>query len=658
MSCRTNEGCLQASPTLDLVNDCFRFVTGFFEVIKESAPHIYHSALPLSPRTSIVRRLYEQHADPLARVVHGLPNSWEPSIAATRVSAGIHTAVWSPCSRFIAIGWGRPSTTIEILDAVTLGRLATFDSPRSETRLLVLSQGARWLTWFSANLRRIISWDVVAGIDVSDISPEHQGHGLDPLSATYSTCGTMFGVVFYNGHTSTICAYKVHSGNQIYSYSIEGRVLGDIWASKGRLGFATMKSGSITTQEVVVEPDLTHTLEEIKSLPISYDSNHRGHISLLPDLSRLALIAEEKVQVWDPQNPVPLLDSADVGGLRRVCLSCDGSFFACGTDGPEFYLWKESSSGYMLHQQLTSSAATSKPLISPDGESIIAFGDSVVQLWRTIDSTTPPSTASTQAPQRSEKSFILGFSPDGALAAVTRMRDEKVTVLDLKPDAPAPPLIIDTSIEVHGLGINGGTIVVAGEGRIISRNLPVGNHIPDPGADVNDSIRITTFKHPPFPAFAQRPITSVSPDLRRVAIVEGQGPMASKLRLYDVDTGQCLASVPIRLEPSLWATTDGVWCVTDSGEAHLWVTADSNDGTKLRFQESTQYPPVGSPWRPPNGYSIEGDGWVLSSSKKRLLWLPPRWQLDERNRMWGGHFLALLDRGLPEPVILELPSED
>ncbi|KAF9643297.1 hypothetical protein BDM02DRAFT_3176086, partial [Thelephora ganbajun] len=62
---------LEASPTHDLVVDCLRFVVGFFEIISTSCPHIYHSALALCPRKSIVRGLYEPHARPLTRVVHG-----------------------------------------------------------------------------------------------------------------------------------------------------------------------------------------------------------------------------------------------------------------------------------------------------------------------------------------------------------------------------------------------------------------------------------------------------------------------------------------------------------------------------------------------------------------------------------------------------------
>jgi hypothetical protein len=68
---------IQESPTLNLVNDYIRFVITFFEVISTSAPHIYHSALLLSPRTSMVHKLHKAYVRPLARVVRGLPISWE-----------------------------------------------------------------------------------------------------------------------------------------------------------------------------------------------------------------------------------------------------------------------------------------------------------------------------------------------------------------------------------------------------------------------------------------------------------------------------------------------------------------------------------------------------------------------------------------------------
>ena len=43
---------------LNTARDCFHFVTKFFEPISVSAAYIYHSALELSPLSSIIRRLY------------------------------------------------------------------------------------------------------------------------------------------------------------------------------------------------------------------------------------------------------------------------------------------------------------------------------------------------------------------------------------------------------------------------------------------------------------------------------------------------------------------------------------------------------------------------------------------------------------------------
>ncbi|KAF9642676.1 hypothetical protein BDM02DRAFT_1974356 [Thelephora ganbajun] len=153
---------LEASPTLDLAIDCFRFVMGFFEIISTSCPHIYHSALPLSPRKSIVRGLYEPHARPLARVVCGLSNSWESSIATMGFPSSIEIAVWSPCSRFIAISWRELQTTIAILDAVTLERITTLESPLG-TRQLIFSPNARLITWIGTDPEQIISWDLQTG---------------------------------------------------------------------------------------------------------------------------------------------------------------------------------------------------------------------------------------------------------------------------------------------------------------------------------------------------------------------------------------------------------------------------------------------------------------------------------------------------------------
>jgi WD40 repeat protein len=108
---------------LDTATDCLRFVTEFFEVISQSAPHIYHSALQLVPQSSIIWELYSQQiSSPIARVVTGVPASWDSCTASAGVKAEDNHAVWSPCGKFLAVG---SVGGVEIRDSNTLEELST-----------------------------------------------------------------------------------------------------------------------------------------------------------------------------------------------------------------------------------------------------------------------------------------------------------------------------------------------------------------------------------------------------------------------------------------------------------------------------------------------------------------------------------------------------
>ncbi|KAF9646207.1 hypothetical protein BDM02DRAFT_3198480, partial [Thelephora ganbajun] len=250
---------LEAPPTVELANDCLRFVTWFFQAIEESAAHVYHSALLLSPQTSMVRKLYGPHVNPLTRIVHGLPDSWDPATVTMEMVCSFgRVAAWSPCGRFIAIsndgfsndGLFDDGLRIEIVDAATFKRLTILEFPEGQTRKLVFSPDSRFLMSFNARPEKFISWDLQTGVLVNAISPEQWDYGTQCSSITYSECGTMFGVLFDRPDTFTICTYNVHSGIHTYSHLVEGDLVGDIWTHGECLRFATMKPGSITTWEV------------------------------------------------------------------------------------------------------------------------------------------------------------------------------------------------------------------------------------------------------------------------------------------------------------------------------------------------------------------------------------------------------------------------
>ena len=107
----------------------FNFVTRFFEPINASATHICHSALELSPLSPIVQKLYYyHHPTPFPRVLTGILNLWDSSIAIT-VEGNSHSTTWTLCGQFVATQTGEG---VEIQDPSTLELLSTFQ-PNEQT---------------------------------------------------------------------------------------------------------------------------------------------------------------------------------------------------------------------------------------------------------------------------------------------------------------------------------------------------------------------------------------------------------------------------------------------------------------------------------------------------------------------------------------------
>ena len=114
---------------LDTTTDCLHFVTEFFEVINQSTPHIYHSALQLTPKSSIVWKSYNQEiCSPVVRVVTGIPASWDSCTASVGTTEEVHCAAWSPCSPFIATDSGG---IIQVQNPSTLERESLLKPPGS-----------------------------------------------------------------------------------------------------------------------------------------------------------------------------------------------------------------------------------------------------------------------------------------------------------------------------------------------------------------------------------------------------------------------------------------------------------------------------------------------------------------------------------------------
>ena len=149
---------------------------------------------------TIVWKLYKPYAHPLTRIIQGLPTSWDPSIVVKKPSY-VYVAAWSPCSRFIAVGYGR---LIEILDAVTLDRHAIFNSPSKVIQELIFSLDCHLLMLAYNRGLGLKTCDIQMGAPVSVISAlERSNPQQSPFSYFFPMGHGPCGVTNPHGSWST-----------------------------------------------------------------------------------------------------------------------------------------------------------------------------------------------------------------------------------------------------------------------------------------------------------------------------------------------------------------------------------------------------------------------------------------------------------------------
>ena len=297
-------------------------MTGHFEVIKASSPHIYHSALMLAPKDSIVWKLYEPYAHPFIRVVWGAPTS---STAAKRHSSEIEEAVWSPCNRFIAIALMRTHTA-DILDSTTLQHLQTLESPKdvpTEKKQLAFSPDGCILSCSSGGtlgqLFAIVSWDLQTGGIISVIRHNRPDLGyLTEPTLVYSADGKMLGFsgcdVQAGGadpaiKTLNISFFDVTAGIHVHSHSLEAgmQFLRNIWVHGGSLQFTTSDRTTMTIWEVEPTPSAPPTPVGTVPAPHHLHLVHQMMGQPLPTSYQFVGSFQDELQVWDASDSKYLL---------------------------------------------------------------------------------------------------------------------------------------------------------------------------------------------------------------------------------------------------------------------------------------------------------------------------------------------------------------
>ena len=473
-----------------------------------------------------------------------------------------------------------------IFDAVTLKQLSALETSGVYTKLSFSPDGHLLILWYKTNVTAC--WDLQTGgqILAYPVLRSSSSILIEVFFYAVSIDGRSAAVARSSPHFTEITTYSLQPFKLLCSPQLQEKTL-SIWAHDKCLRVATLKPGSITVWEVGFSSN--HTPVMVESFPTPNEIQSARKIEFLPVLAQLAFTLKTAVQIWDVQGSRILLNTVGEG-IDMLSFSPNGNFFAY-VEGPEICVWKNTPTGYILHQKVMCDAWGQ--YFSPNSELIFINDPQRIYILSTSNPTHSVSNAQTQSIDWTH--FILEFSPDQTLAAIAKRSDNTVTVLDLK--LRNPQFIINVGTKVYGLRMTGDTIIIVSEGKVITWYLPVGDCVTTVHVNINDSAQTTMFDYSEYYGS-----TLVSPDLKHLAILSH-----FTLNIYNLSTGKYLTSVEMDLGSTPCFSPGGheLWCVGKSSMSGWKIIEDSESGVvELEPLELTASPLGVFPWQSSQGYKI------------------------------------------------------
>jgi len=578
---------------VDTARDCFYFVTKFFEPINVSATHIYHSALELSPLSSIIRKLhYHRRLTCFPRVEIGIQDSWDPFIA---IPTLLSRESWSPCGQFIAI---QTEDAVKIRDAQTFEVVSTFQFASFVTEFPPsYSPDGHFLACYNdgPSGSNIIIWDIQTGGVVKKLM------AYSPKACAWSPEG---GVLVTLSHFGKVDMYDVASGTTIMSSNISSSDYSYIWTHNKSMRVMVQDKTSTTIDLFEIGP--ARALTKIGSFSIQLENYYIESFS--PTTHRISVSVSRQLVILDIRNSGRLL--VEKGLSRSHSFSSDGGRFAASLSG-SFHIWNYdgSSSCYIPWRQFP--FPSSRGLFSPTLPLILVGCSSTLRLLR-LD--TPSIAPATRIPQ-------LDIFRSGTHIATAHYQGKTITIATSLSQIPSQ--FIDTDFKISGLGLTGSVLIVRGPKVVVAWLLTeegwVRNTLGNRRASRGDSIWSI----------------SPSPHCEPKFSVEGETGIIKSgktLHIYNSKTGEILE--PVQELPRC----SGPWY-------------SFNDNSQARCNTSVQNAPPKDNRKP-----SFVKGWLKDHQGKCLLWQPIEWQLNRRRNIeWYPNISTLKFKFRDEtPIIIKL----
>ena len=641
---------------LNTARDYFQFVTNFFEVINVSATHIYHSALELSPLSSIIRKFYYyQRPHPSPRVVIGIPDSWDPSTAVSTKHSYYLSSTWSPCSQFVAVV---AREAVEIWDALTIKLLSTLQPTKVITRFrhgLTYSPDGHSLAGCSDTA--IVIWDTQTGGEVTKIECE-SGNGLQLV---WSLDGKTIGTISQILGTLTVNIFNVATGTTLSSGTLQSRNQPYIWAHDKFFRIATTTAWGHRGFRMNIFK-ANPTLTKIESFPLQFGSNP-GAFS--PATYRIAVPItgdynhDPKLLILDIQDSGVLLQ--ETGSYWHLTFSPDGSTFAAFI-GDHLPIWRYTSGHYTQWREFQQ---TPTPLqFSPTSSSILGCAGALLHIIHMDYSPTAPTIESVITTANTPRD---AYSPHGTYIATTHCGKSAIMITNLHSQNPSPSQFIDTGLEISEIVLTGNVLLAKGSNRVMAWLLTeegvVDGILDNRRADHNDSLwdislgdtNPQSTLRDKIPSFWSR-LLGQDHDKHNsdeeLAIQAGDGHLAFSV-------GDGIAAVGYRNGFQICTYHTGTGEVIKPGEAHLhpkqtWYLFQNPHRDDCDFYHHglrKHHKPPKCDW--PVSQTTLQEGWVKDAEGKHQLWLHARWRTIGNSIDWFDEVAVLRLKNSSELVIIK-----
>ncbi|KAJ6586709.1 quinon protein alcohol dehydrogenase-like superfamily [Mycena sp. CBHHK59/15] len=401
---------------VDLIADAKKFVAAFAPVISQSVPHIYLSALPLSPRVSSLAQQYYASFPHILHFHGPLGDVW-PSIQAILQghSGDIRSVAFSPDGTQIVSG--SADHTVRVWDAQTGHTVAgPFEGHSDWVNSVAFSpDGTQIVSGSADNTMRV--WDAQTGHTVAG---PFEGHSDWVRSVAFSPDGTQ---IVSGSFDNTVRVWDAQTGHTVAG-PFEGhsdRVRSVAFSPDG----TQIVSGSADNTVRVWDAQTGHTVAG----PFEGHSNLVYSVAFSPDGTQIVSgSADNTVRVWDAQTghtvAGPFEGHSD--SVYSVAFSPDGTQIVSGSADHTVRVW-DAQTGHTVagpfegHSDWVNSVA-----FSPDGTQIVSgSADNTVRVW---DAQTGHTVA---GPFEGHSDWVrsVAFSPDGT-QIVSGSADNTVRVWD------------------------------------------------------------------------------------------------------------------------------------------------------------------------------------------------------------------------------------